>query len=118
MPKRILIAEDEWLIAEDLRILVEQLGHTVVGIAASGEEAIDKTKQFEPDLLIMDVRMPGALDGIEAATEIQQHRKTPVPVIFLTGMAGLPRSAITFPHLFISKPFEPEKLADCILQLS
>jgi CheY-like chemotaxis protein len=65
----------------------------------------------------MDVRMPG-LDGIEAAKKIQENRQSPIPVIFLTGMSGLPRSAIPFPHLFMSKPFEPEALARCIQQLN
>ena len=78
---RILIAEDETIIRLDLRNLLERAGHEVVAEARDGEEAVSLARTHEPDLAILDVRMPH-LDGIEAAKTILAER--PIPIVMLT----------------------------------
>ena len=78
---RILIAEDEPLVAEGLRSRLEGLGHQVVAIAYDGSEAVAKAGTTSPDLIFMDIKMP-RLEGIEAAERIMANR--PVPIIVLT----------------------------------
>lgn len=84
MSGRILVVEDEKIIQLDLRYQLEHLGYTVVGVASSGEEAISKAAQLEPDLVLMDVRLKGSMNGITAARSIQAARE--VPVIYLTAL--------------------------------
>src|ERR671932_1993850 len=81
MCMRILVAEDETIIRLDLRQLLEGAGHEVVAEARDGEEAIALAREHEPDLAIMDVKMP-RLDGIEAARRILNER--PIPIVMLT----------------------------------
>jgi signal transduction histidine kinase len=78
---RVLIAEDDYLVAEMIKGLVQEAGYVVVGEASNGEEAIDKTCSLRPDVVLMDIRMPD-LDGIEATHRIQEE--CPTPVIILT----------------------------------
>src|SRR5437773_12022740 len=78
---KILIAEDETIIRLDLRGLLERAGHEVVGEARDGEEAVALARELEPDLAIMDVKMP-KLDGIDAARRILDER--PIPIVMLT----------------------------------
>ena len=72
MPARILIVEDEQIIAADLRNKLQRLGHQVIGMAIGGEEAITMADQFQPDLVLMDVQLEGAMSGTEAARTIQE----------------------------------------------
>ena len=62
---RILIVEDEFLIANDIHKSLMNLGYTITSIVARGEEAVDKAGEDRPDLVLMDIRMPGNMDGIE-----------------------------------------------------
>src|SRR5437763_8901242 len=78
---RILIAEDETIIRLDLRDLLERAGHEIVAEARDGEEAVALAVEHEPDLAVMDVKMP-RLDGIEAAKRILEAR--PIPIVMLT----------------------------------
>ena len=80
--RRILIVEDERLIALDLQRRLTRLGYTVIGIMASGPQAIAAADQLQPDLVLMDIRLQGEMDGIDAALHIQTDR--PIPVIYLT----------------------------------
>src|SRR5437763_1856302 len=81
MRVRILIAEDETIIRLDLRDLLERSGHEVVAEARDGEEAVELAREHEPELAVMDVKMP-RLDGIEAAKRILDER--PIPIVMLT----------------------------------
>src|SRR5881398_2827479 len=81
MGMRILIAEDETIIRLDLRELLERAGHEVVAEARDGEEAVALASEHEPELAVLDVRMP-RLDGIEAAKRILAER--PIPIVMLT----------------------------------
>lgn len=78
----ILIVEDERIVAKDLELRLKTLGYVIVGSVASGEEAVQLTAQLLPDLVIMDIRLNGELDGIEAADRIR--KKHFIPVIYLT----------------------------------
>lgn len=78
----ILIADDEKVILLLLRRTLEHLGFLVAGEASNGKEAVEKSLSLNPDAVILDIHMPGLLDGIDAAFEIQKKRN--IPVIFLT----------------------------------
>jgi len=79
---RVLIVEDEFLIAEYFKIIIEQLGYEVCGLARSADEAVALARREEPAVIFMDVRLAGERDGVEAAQEI--HAIRPVPIIYVT----------------------------------
>jgi CheY-like chemotaxis protein len=79
---RILIVEDERLIAVDLQRRLTRLGYAVVALAASGTEAIQKALALRPDVVLMDIRLQGDMDGVEAAQQI--HASAAIPVVFMT----------------------------------
>jgi CheY-like chemotaxis protein len=79
---RILIVEDERLIAFDLQRRLTRLGYTVVALAASGVEAIQQALALHPDVVLMDIRLQGDMDGVEAAQQI--HASAAIPVVFMT----------------------------------
>ncbi len=82
-PKSILIVEDELIIALMIKKMVERMGHTVLDTITSGREAVEAAQELSPDLILMDIRLQGEMDGIEAMKEI--HRTTNIPVIYITG---------------------------------
>ena len=111
---RILIAEDETIIRLDLRDLLERAGHEVVGEARDGEEAVQLAGDLEPDLAIMDVKMP-RLDGIEAAKQILDAR--PMPIVLLTayGQQELVARAVEAGVFgYLVKPFREQDLVPAI----
>ncbi|MGW8195064.1 MAG: response regulator [Desulforhopalus sp.] len=83
MALKILIVEDEILVGMMLKKNIERHGYVVDEIATSGEEAVSMAETHRPDLLFMDVSLPGDLDGVEAALKIKE--KMDIPVIFFTG---------------------------------
>ena len=85
MSSRILIVEDEFIVAADLEAKLTKLGHQVVGTAASGDEALSLAEEHRPHIVLMDIRLDGRLDGVEAASEIRNRYH--IPVIFLTAHA-------------------------------
>lgn len=102
---RILIAEDETIIRLDVRTLLEKAGHEVVAEARDGEEAVALAAEHDPDLIVMDVRMPH-LDGIEAARQISDRR--PVPIVMLTAYAEedlVTRASEAGAFAYLVKPF-------------
>ncbi len=103
----ILIVEDEAIIAADLAGTLRRLGYGVSGTTGLGEEAIELAREQRPDLVLMDIRLAGAMDGIEAAETIR--RELDLPVIYLTAhsdRATLERAKLTDPFGYILKPFE------------
>jgi two-component system, cell cycle sensor histidine kinase and response regulator CckA len=86
MSATILIVEDESIVQLDLQVQLERLGYRVVGVASRGEEAVAKAKELKPDLVIMDVRLDGPMDGIEAARQIRAAQAT--PVVYVTAYAA------------------------------
>ncbi len=110
-PSRILIVDDEVIIARELESRLLKLGYNVVAIASSGLEAIELAESTAPELILMDIVLKGELDGIEAATEIK--RRMEVPVIYVTAYTDnrtLERAAITDPFAYIVKPFNEREL--------
>ena len=79
---RILIVEDEHIVAIGIKRMLKGLGYTVTGVASSGEDAISKAESTFPDLVLMDIMLKGELDGVEAAKEIKE--RFDVPVVYLT----------------------------------
>src|SRR3954464_5564901 len=90
---RILIAEDETIIRLDLRALLEKAGFEVCAEAKDGEEAVTLARTVEPDLALLDVKMP-KLDGIDAARRILEERPFPVGVVPASGEEGLVSRAV------------------------
>ena len=76
----VLIAEDDFLVVEMIKGLLRELGHTVVGHAVNGREAVAMTKELAPDVVLMDIKMP-EMDGIEAAGHIERECPTPLVVV-------------------------------------
>ncbi len=111
---RILIAEDETIIRLDLRDLLERSGHEVVAEARDGDEAVAFAREHEPELAIMDVKMP-KLDGIEAARRILEER--PIPIVMLTayGQEELVNRAVEAGVFgYLVKPFREQDLVPAI----
>jgi len=108
---RILIVEDERLIAIDLQRRLTRLGYTVVALAASGMEAVQKVLALHPDVVLMDIRLQGDMDGIEAAQRI--HASTAIPVVFMTAYVDADtqqRIRTTSPWGCLYKPFAPNQV--------
>jgi AmiR/NasT family two-component response regulator len=106
-PNRILIVEDERLVAEDLRDCLTHFGYDVVGIVASGEKAIDRVAELRPDLVLMDIHLSGQIDGVTAGGVIRMRHGT--PVVYLTAFSNdqtLARARETDAFGFIVKPFQ------------
>ncbi|HUJ89623.1 MAG TPA: HD domain-containing phosphohydrolase [Syntrophorhabdales bacterium] len=108
---RILIVEDEGLIALELRDRLTEMGYEIVGPVPTGQEAIDHAREFLPDVVLMDIILAGQMDGIEASEVIKNSLD--IPVIFLTAHADertLQRAKATQPFGYILKPFNEREL--------
>jgi len=107
----VLIVEDEALVGLDLKEELERLGYRVPDVVPSGERVVAAVAEHRPDLVLMDVRLEGGVDGIEAA--YQAKAEFEVPVIFLTAYSDpetLRRAAMTEPAAFLLKPFDQREL--------
>jgi DNA-binding response OmpR family regulator len=108
---RILVVEDESIIALDLQNILQNFGFEVCCVVSSGEESIHAANQSSPDVILMDVKLKGAMNGIEAAKEI--HKSLNIPVIYLTafGDESTVRDALTHRDFaYIRKPFEEREI--------
>ena len=108
---KILIVEDEQLVAMDLEAELRGLGYTVVGLAATGKQALALTEQHCPELVLMDIQLAGARDGISTAGEIR--RRWQIPVVFVTSFANpdiLRRAKAVGPYGYLTKPFQSRDL--------
>lgn len=109
--KRILVVEDQRLIAADLQSTLEKLGYVVVGSVARGEDAVQSAADLVPDLILMDIRLRGEMDGIQAAAEIR--KRLDVPLVFLTAYVDedtISRARETSPSGYLVKPFNEREL--------
>ncbi|MGB7787659.1 response regulator [Methanoregula sp.] len=103
---KILVVDDEAIITMQLEERLHAMGYTVVGMAASGEDAIEKARRLSPDLILMDIVMPGRLNGIEAAQVI--IGELDIPVVFVTSYADdaiIEKAKQVRPYGYIVKPF-------------
>ena len=108
---KILVVEDESIVAMDIMQRADDLGYEVIGITPSGEEALEIVREDPPDLILMDIVLKGKIDGIEAAQRI--HDNYDIPVLYLTAYSDeetLKRAKITEPFGYIIKPFEDREL--------
>lgn len=115
MANRIFLVEDEPIIASGIERKLEQLGYGVAGRAASGEAAVRLVDSNLPDLVLMDIKLEGRMDGVEAAGQIR--RKHDIPVVFLTAFADeatLGRAKQQEPFGYIVKPFTDRELSGAI----
>ena len=109
--KKIIVVEDERIVARDLARQLTDLGYDVVATAYSGEEAVEKVGEVHPDLVLMDIVLTGAMDGIQAAEKITALSGT--PVVYLTSYADdktFGRAKLTSPSGYILKPVEKKQL--------
>ena len=112
---KILVVEDEGIVALEIQNGLKSLGYSVPAIASSGEEAIKKAEETNPDLVLMNIQLRGGINGIEAAEQIRERLN--IPVIYITGYADdqtLKRAKITEPFGYILKPFEQRELHSSI----
>ena len=109
---RVLVVEDERIIALDLRHILENFGFEVCSVVSTGEESIHAATQAHPDVVLMDIKLRGDMSGIEAARKI--HECLDIPVIYLTAFSdeSTVRSALTYEDFaYIRKPFEEKEIA-------
>jgi PAS domain S-box-containing protein len=108
---RILIVEDEAIVAEDLENMITEIGYDVIGRAVSANDAINGAIELEPDLILMDIVLKGEKNGIDASLAIKE--KLDIPIIFLTAYSDiglLDRAKTTEPYAYIVKPFQERQL--------
>jgi CheY-like chemotaxis protein len=114
-PARILIVEDERLVALALARRLRQLGYTIAGLATSGTEAIMQALAHHPDLVLMDLRLPGAVDGLEAAQFLRTHLNLPLLVITgVTDVTTLVRARQVSPMGVLAKPVADHTLQSAL----
>ncbi|HEY9652698.1 MAG TPA: ATP-binding protein [Coleofasciculaceae cyanobacterium] len=112
---KILIVEDENIVALNIQKRLTELGYTVTATVSSGETAIQLAAQNPPDLVLMDIKLKGSIDGIEAAARMRSRFQ--IPIVYLTAYADnetLNRAKLTEPYGYISKPFESRDLCTTI----
>lgn len=115
MKAKILIVEDESIVALNIKNRLESLGYEVVDTVTSGEAAINIVAESQPNLVLMDIKLKGAIDGIEAAAQIRNRFQ--IPVVYLTAYSDeetVERAKITEPYGYILKPFEARDLCTTI----
>ncbi len=109
--ERILVVEDEIIVAKDLQQKLIHLGYTVPDVALSAEDAIKKTNSLKPDIILMDIKLDGTTDGIDAATQIRKNHD--IPIIYLTAYGDettIERAKPTEPNGYMIKPFNLQEL--------
>jgi CheY-like chemotaxis protein len=108
---RIMIVEDEGIIAEDIAARLNKAGHAVTSIAASSEEVFDNLRESPPDLILMDIHIEGSLDGIETAAKVREM--SGIPIVYLSAYADretMSRTGATGAFAFVTKPISSAKL--------
>jgi CheY-like chemotaxis protein len=111
----ILVVEDETIVAADIQQQLRQDGFRLNPIARSGEDAVRLAQELLPDLVLMDIRLAGSIDGLAAARLIQ--RSTGIPVVYLTAFPGMflqDPSSMQDPNLCLIKPFAVSELRSII----
>jgi PAS domain S-box-containing protein len=112
---KILLVEDEAIVAMDVQERLRSLGYTVPAVASTGKAAIQKAAEAQPDLVLMDIKLKGGMDGIQAADEIRG--RFDIPIVYLTALsdeATLQRAKATGPFGYLRKPFDEGELRTAI----
>jgi CheY-like chemotaxis protein len=108
---KILIVEDEYIVAENMQVKIEEWDYSVIGIESTGLNALKKIEETPPDLVLMDIKIKGEMDGIETATKIK--KQFGIPIIYLTSFSDikiLERAQLTEPYGFLIKPYNEREL--------
>ena len=114
----VLVVEDEGIIARDIAMQLQDLGYGVLGPVASGEQAIALAGNSRPDLVLMDIHLAGAMDGIAAAHAIREQFD--VPTVYLSAFDtgdSLARAKLAEPAGYLSKPFTEHALRELLLSV-
>lgn len=112
---KIIVVEDESIVAEDIKRSLQNMGYFVPAIVSTGEDAIKKAAELMPDMILMDIVLRGEMNGIEAAGQIRTDLN--IPVIYLTAYTDdkiLEQAKLTEPFGYIIKPFEDKELHSVI----
>lgn len=112
---RVLIVEDDFVVSESLRAELHEIGLRPLGPVSTGEKAIALAREAQPDVILMDVKLKGSMDGIAAAKIIRAQQD--IPIIYLTSCADkntLARAEATVPFGYLGKPYATEELQECI----
>jgi C4-dicarboxylate-specific signal transduction histidine kinase len=115
MRARVMVVEDDRIVARDISEQLARIGHSVIGVTSRGEAAVELAVSMQPDLVLMDIRLEGAIDGIDAAQQIRTICQT--PVVFLTAYADdetVRRASRAEPFGYLLKPFEDLQLRTVI----
>lgn len=107
MKKKILIVEDEAIVAKDISVCLEKIGYEVLGTFSKGEKALDFLEEEKPDLVLMDIMLAGSISGIDASAQIKEKHN--IPVVFLTAYADektISKAKVTEPYGYVIKPFK------------
>lgn len=115
MTAKVLIVEDDFIVRAHIKNIVERLGYEVCGLASSADEAVDLARTTQPDAILMDVRLSGPRDGVDAANEIFELHA--VPVIYITGSnepQTLERIETDHPSGVLIKPVASEQIGDLL----
>lgn len=111
MAKKILIVEDEMIIAEDISLTLQKLGYEVLDVVPTGEKACNRIAENLPDLVLMDIKLRGKIDGIETARRI--IKQYDIPIVYLTANADIAtyeEAKLTAPYGYLIKPFKEREL--------
>jgi PAS domain S-box-containing protein len=115
---KILIVEDERIVALDISATLKALGYEIASFAVSGYEAVNIVEKEKPDLILMDIRIKGEIDGIQTAELIQSNYN--IPIIYLTASADentLSRAKITGPYGYVIKPYD-KKILHSVIEMA
>lgn len=114
-PCRLLIVEDDWFVSLDMETALRDAGHQVLGVVVSGEEAVEAARAMQPDLVIMDIRLAGKRDGVDAAIAIREQLD--IPSLFLTAYRGAElaaRAEAARPVGWLTKPITGDALVAAV----
>jgi CheY-like chemotaxis protein len=113
---KVLIVEDERIVAESLRQELESFGYQVIGVTESGRTAIEIAQRIRPDVVLMDIRIKSDLNGVETAVCLQGLYQQPIPIVFVTAFWAEQQSlfAAVNPYVVVKKPFSTKELTSSI----
>jgi CheY-like chemotaxis protein len=116
MPVKVLILEDEVIVAEDVRSKLIAKGYEVTGIVDTFDKALESVKANHPDIMILDIRIKGEITGVETAIILASQFDKPIPVVFLTAFSEseFPVLKALEGYTFIKKPFTEEALFEAL----
>jgi CheY-like chemotaxis protein len=116
---KVLIVENEGIVALNMCTMIEPLGYDVIGITDSGNKAIEMAKANRPDIVLMDIRINSGLNGVETAICLQGLFEQPIPIVFVTAYSveDFPVIKAVHPYMVLKKPFSEKDLTSSLLRV-